>query len=139
MLDGFFTALICAPQLIMPSQYLPEILGGEDAAYESIAQAERSMTILMAHWNHIAHILQNGDVYLPILLEDSNDLALGNDWANGFIRGMDFHPADWSELLDDEEHAGVIVPIFALGHEHDPDPEMRPYQETPLCQDSCRL
>jgi hypothetical protein len=26
-------------------------------------------------------------------------------------------------------HGGWLVPIFALAHEHDPDPEMRPYKE----------
>ena len=129
MVDGFFAALICAPQLVMPSQYLPEILGDEDEAYDSLEQAERFMTVLMAHWNHIAHTLQNDDIYLPILLEDSNGVALGNDWAKGFVRGMDFHPADWMELLDDEEYGGAMVPMFALAHEHDPDPEMRPYKE----------
>ena len=29
-------------------------------------------------------------------------------------------------LLDDEKHGGWLVPIFALAHENDPDPEMRP-------------
>ncbi|MDA9981378.1 UPF0149 family protein [Gammaproteobacteria bacterium] len=129
MVDGFFVALICAPQLVMPSQYMPEVLGGEDEAYESLEQAERFMTVLMAHWNHIARTLQKDDIYLPILLEDSNGVALGNDWAKGFLRGMDFHPADWVELLDDEEHGGAMVAILALAHEHDPDPEMRPYKE----------
>jgi len=31
--------------------------------------------------------------------------------------------------MNDEEHGGSLVPIFALAHEHDPDPEMRPYKE----------
>jgi uncharacterized protein len=31
--------------------------------------------------------------------------------------------------LDDDDHGGSLVPILALAHEHDPDPEMRPYQE----------
>ena len=26
------------------------------------------------------------------------------------------------------QHGGSLVPIFALAHEHDPDPEMRPYK-----------
>ena len=72
MVDGFIAALICAPQLVMPKQYLPEILGGEDEAYESLEQAERFMSILMNHWNHVARTLQDGEIYLPILLEDSN-------------------------------------------------------------------
>jgi uncharacterized protein len=31
-------------------------------------------------------------------------------------------------LLDDEKQGGCLVPIFALAHENDPDPEMRPYK-----------
>jgi uncharacterized protein len=53
----------------------------------------------------------------------------GNDWANGFMRGMSFCKADWTALLYDEDHGGSIVPILALAHEHDPDIGMRPYQE----------
>ena len=133
MLDGFFAALICSPELVMPSQYMPEIWGAgdkaQDQAYESIEEAERFMTLLMVHWNHRVHTLEHDDVYLPLLLEDDSGIAMGNDWAKGFQRGMDFHPADWMELLDDEEHGGAMVAIFALAHEHDPDPEMRPYRE----------
>ena len=87
MVDGFFTALICAPQLVMPSQYIPEIFGGEDTAYESMEEAERFMGTLMAHWNHIARTLKQDELYLPILLEDDNGVALGNDWAKGFYTG----------------------------------------------------
>ncbi len=36
---------------------------------------------------------------------------------------------DWVVLFDDENHGGSLVPILALAHEHDPDPEIRPYKE----------
>jgi uncharacterized protein len=42
---------------------------------------------------------------------------------------MEMRRADWSQLMDDEEHGGSLVPILALAHEHDTDPEMRPYKE----------
>jgi uncharacterized protein len=29
MLDGFFVALICSPDMVPPSEYLPEICGGD--------------------------------------------------------------------------------------------------------------
>ena len=32
-------------------------------------------------------------------------------------------------LLEDEEHGGSLVAIFALANEHNPDPEMRPYKD----------
>ena len=28
-LDGFFAALIAGPELVLPSEYLPEVLGGK--------------------------------------------------------------------------------------------------------------
>jgi uncharacterized protein len=34
-IDGFFAALICSPELAKPSEYLPEIWGGEMADDES--------------------------------------------------------------------------------------------------------
>lgn len=35
----------------------------------------------------------------------------------------------WSVLLEDNTRGGSLVPILVLAHEHDPDPEMRPYKE----------
>ena len=46
------------------------------------------LALLMRHWNDIAATLSKGDVYLPILLEDENGVAQGNDWARGFMRGV---------------------------------------------------
>jgi hypothetical protein len=59
---------------------------------------------------------------LPFVVQD---FPYGNDWAHGFVRGKD----DRVVLFNDENHGGSLVPIFALAHEHDPDPEMRPYKE----------
>ena len=42
---------------------------------------------------------------------------------------MDLRRSEWAALLDDEEHDGWLVPILALAHEYDPNPEMRPYKE----------
>jgi uncharacterized protein len=42
---------------------------------------------------------------------------------------MQVHPAGWSLLVDDEDNGGSLVPIFALAHENDPDPSLRPYKE----------
>jgi hypothetical protein len=47
----------------------------------------------------------------------------------GFTRGMKLRREEWADLFEDEEHAGLLVPILALAHEHDPDPDMRPYKE----------
>jgi uncharacterized protein len=87
------------------------------------------LSLIMRHWNVIAETLHSGEVFLPLLLQDENGITHANDWATGFLRGMEFHKEEWATLLADEEHGGWLVPIFALANEHSPDPEMRPYKE----------
>ena len=131
-LDGFFAALICGPVNVSPSEYLPEILG-DDMVLEDTFKAqtvlEDFLSLLTRHWNNIAETLHSGEVFLPLLVEDENGISPADDWAKGFLRGMELRKAEWDALLNDEDHGGWLVPIFALAHEHDPDPEMRPYTE----------
>src|SRR3954469_3029718 len=73
-LDGFFAALICGPDRVHPSEYLPEIWGGsemaDEEAFASQPQLKDFLDLVMRHWNAIAETLQSGDVHLPLLLED---------------------------------------------------------------------
>ncbi len=80
----------------------------------------------MRHWNDIAATLNKDEVYVPLLLEDEDGMAHGNDWARGFMQGMHMRHDGWAELMDDEEHGGCLVPMMMLFHERDEDPKMRP-------------
>jgi uncharacterized protein len=114
-IDGFFAALICSLEIAKPSQYLPEIWGGEmadDEAFDDRQELQDFLSLLMRHWNSIVHVLDEEDVFIPLLFEDEEGAARGNDWARGFMRGT------------------LLIPILALAYEHDPDPEMRPYKDT---------
>ena len=106
MLDGFFAALICCPDMVRPSEYLPEIWGGDIADEE--AWGERAIArfsrLVAQHWNTINRKLQAGDVYLPILLEDEQGVAHANDWARrALMRGMSLRHYDWKELVRERE------------------------------------
>jgi uncharacterized protein len=60
------------------------------------------LSLIMRHWNVIADTLHSGDVFLPLLLEDENGISHANDWAKGFLRGMELRRTDWAILMDDE-------------------------------------
>jgi len=131
-LDGFLSALICCPDLVPASEYLPEIWGDDivlEDGFSAKPMLEDFLSLIMHHWNVIVDTLQSDDVYVPLLLEDENGNWHANDWANGFLRGMELRKEYWSDLIDDEEHGGSLIPIFALAHENSPDPAMRPYKE----------
>ena len=130
-LDGFFAALIAGPEAVMPSEYNRELFGGETPEFSSLDEAKEILGLLMRHWNTIAGTLLKGEAYVPILLKDENGVAHGNDWAQGFMRGMHMRHDGWAELMDDEEHGGCLVPMMMLFHEHDEDPKMRPKPISP--------
>jgi uncharacterized protein len=108
---------------------LPYVWGNEqsnDGVFQSLEEAQEVLNLSLRHWNAIASTLNKGRVYFPFLLEDEDGLALGNDWAKGFLRGMGLRRASWNELVVDEQHGGSLVPIFTLAYEHDSDPKLRP-------------
>jgi uncharacterized protein len=127
--DGFFSALICSPEIAKPSEYLAEIWGetGNDEVFAEDQELREFLGLLMRHWNSIGQKLEDDD-FTPLLFVDEAGIAHGNDWARGFMRGVHFHHADWEELFVDELYS-PLIPILALAHEHDPDPEMRPYKD----------
>jgi uncharacterized protein len=131
-LDGFLAALICCPSDVAKAEYLPEIWGDEminEDAFAAQPILQQFLSLVARHKKAIAHTLQSGDVFTPVLLPDTEGVFRANDWANGFLRGINLRREDWIVLFEDENHGGSLVPILALAHEHDPDPEMRPYKE----------
>ncbi len=127
-LDGFFAALIAGPEVVPPSEYLPEVFGGEmseTCEFETLDQARDVLGLIMRHWNGIARTLDSGNVHLPLLFADENGVCQGNDWASGFMRGMQMRHEAWAEVLNDDEQCGWLLPILMLCHEHDEDPDLR--------------
>ncbi len=118
----------------MRSEYYVEVFGGKmsDACeFGSLGEANEILGLMMRHWNDIAGTLFKSEVYVPLLLQDENGVANGNDWAHGFMRGMGMRRDGWAELVNDEQHGGYLIPMMMLCHEHDEDPEMRPEPISP--------
>lgn len=82
MLDGFFAALVCSPDMVRPSEYLREIWGGamsDDEAFGGQSDLQTFLELVMRHWNTVVHSLNSEDVFLPLLLEGDDGVALAND------------------------------------------------------------
>lgn len=112
-----------------PSEALNEILD-EGLVFDRQEESGEVVVLLMRHWNTIASELQRTvsepHVYLPVLLEDDVGVARGNDWAKGFMRGVQMRPDSWRYLLHSNEHGGSTLPMMMLAHEDELDPDMRP-------------
>lgn len=130
-LDGFLASLVCCPEEVSQTEWLREVLGFDVMNHAEAASeppTRRLLALLSRHRDSIAHTLRSGDVFTPLLVANEGGEYPANDWAKGFLRGMQLRRGAWASLVNDEDHGGSLVPIFALAHEHDPDPEMRPYK-----------
>ncbi|RPI77026.1 MAG: hypothetical protein EHM45_10710 [Desulfobacteraceae bacterium] len=62
---GLFYGLLAAPKLVMPSGYIPLILGENQIPFESQEEAQQFMGGLMALWNDLVDCEKKGNFFLP--------------------------------------------------------------------------
>jgi uncharacterized protein len=81
-LDGFFAALICGPNIVLPSEYLPKIWGDDminEGGVSAQPMLEEFISLVTRHWNVISHALRSGDAFTPLLLEDEHGGSHANE------------------------------------------------------------
>ena len=106
MLDGFLTALICAPKLMMPSEWMRWVWdtehGKDTPNFSSEDESGRILSMLMRHMNDITRTLsQAPEYYEPLLLENINNgnpIPILDEWCMGFVKGMSLDEEGWSDI-----------------------------------------
>lgn len=124
-LDGFFTALICGPDMIMPSQYLPVIIADYSFENENENDCEQFINLIMGYWNSVALELklvsESYDFdYEPFLYEYDDVGVTANLWAVGFMTGVSMGGEGWEPLILDNPES-PMMPVIFLASEIQPD------------------
>lgn len=97
---GLLAAVLTAPTLIPPLVWMRTLLG-EEPNFQSQAQAEEVMGLMMRLYNQINDELRAGE-FIP--MDDQDDDAL-RDWCGGYLEGAQLDPkwaqdqALWSRIL----------------------------------------
>jgi uncharacterized protein len=114
-LDGFLTGIAIGPELIVPSEWLPAIWGGDEPAFESIEQAQTVVGTIMGRYNEILRALSTDpETYAPLFWEGPDGEVIAADWAEGFVDAVRLRPEAWRPLLEDREALVMLMPILAL-------------------------
>ena len=58
-LDGFLTGIVVGPELIMPSEWLPVIWGGEEPIFQTDDEMRTVLGTIMERYNEIAACLNS--------------------------------------------------------------------------------
>lgn len=102
-LDGYVAGLLLCPELITPSEWLPEVWGLDIApAFRSQKQAEKAISAVMQHYNRVAERLASDQEPYSIVLEYDNEdeTAYWQFWISGFEQAMRLSPEAWNVYLD---------------------------------------
>ena len=120
MLEGYAAALIVAPEMVLPSDWLPWVwdidAGRAPAGFATAAQAQRIYSLVMRLYNGVARAFMAEPVrFTPLYQREARWDA--RRWCQGFLIGLDFDEALWLELMDKE--LAWFTPFVMLGEDEE--------------------
>ena len=142
-LDGFITALQCAPRAIAEDAYLPVLFGQADPAalFADAAEYQRFHALLTRRWKEIARALatpidslSDPHALSPLIMDWEGMLAAmpkpeaaalqaeglppyASIWAAGFLQVVEHWEDDWALPPDSKDEAFVdemLDPLYVL-------------------------
>ena len=117
-LQGFLFAVVSAPELIRPSEWLPIIFNDREAGYATLEEANAILGLIMALYNEINATVLEERVGLPAdchvrprALDNLDDSAPLAHWSRGFMIGHQWLEALWDvELPEDlDQEVGSVL------------------------------
>ena len=114
-LDGFLTGVVVGPELILPSEWLPVIWGGEEPKFETENEMRVVLGAIMGRYNEIAACFNSDpEEFDPIFWEGPEGEVIASDWAGGFLDAVALRPQAWAPLIDDDGVGVLMTPLFML-------------------------
>ena len=117
-LQGFLFAVVSAPELIQPSEWLPIIFNEREAGYVTLEEANAILGHIMALYNEINTAVLEERVVLPAdchvrsrALDNLKETAPLAHWSRGFMIGHQWLEALWEvELPEDlDQEVGSVL------------------------------
>ena len=115
-LDGFLTGAVAGPELILPSEWMPVIWGGDAPDFESMDEASAVLGAITGRHNEILGCLDSDPEGLdPVFWEGPEGQVIVTDWAAGFFDAVKLRPRAWEPLIRHSEAHVLMVPLLVLG------------------------
>jgi uncharacterized protein len=109
------TGIVEGPELILPSEWLPLIWGGEEPEFETEDEMRTVLGTIMGRYNEIVACLDTDpDDFDPILLEGPEGVVIACDWAGGFLDAVALRATAWEPVIESDGAGILMAPLFLL-------------------------
>jgi uncharacterized protein len=112
-LDGFLTGIAVGPELILPSEWLPLVWGGEAPEFADEGEAKVVLGTIMARYNEILRQIAD-HAFAPIFWTTRDGTPIAANWAEGFLQAILLRMDAWERLLKSKREGQLLIPILAL-------------------------
>jgi uncharacterized protein len=113
-LDGFLTGILCSPELIPPSEWLPIVWRSEEPNADALDQHIWATQTILERYNEIASFLNSEPPFIePIFWQAKEGHVIAMDWCEGFAEAYELCQDGWMELLVTPEGQAWMEPVFA--------------------------
>jgi uncharacterized protein len=120
-LQGFLFAVVSAPELIQPSEWMPLVFGDAEPEYARLDEAQRVMAELLTLYNSVNASVSAETAALPedcvfrenVLANLDAEAPIGQ-WSRGFMRGHQWLEELWESYVPnelDEEFAAMLLTL----------------------------
>lgn len=110
-LDGFLTGLAVGPSVVVPSEWLPVVWGGEGPVFDDENEMRVVMGGIFSRYNNILRQVESGAV-APFFWKTPDDTVIATGWAEGFLEAMKLRWDEWGPLFQSRKHA--VSPFRSL-------------------------
>jgi uncharacterized protein len=121
-LDGFLTGIVVGPELVLPSEWMPIIWGGDEPLFETEQEMRTVLGTIMGRYNEITACFNtNPAEFDPIFLEGAEGEVIASDWASGFLDAVALRPKAWEPLIRHHRGRIMMMPFLVLNGDAEPD------------------
>jgi uncharacterized protein len=114
-LDGFLAGIVVGPELILPSEWMPMIWGGDEPEFETEDEMRTVLGTIMGRYNEIIACLDSEpENFEPIFMEGPEGEVIASDWAAGFLDAVALRKKAWEPLIEHDRAGIMMLPILLL-------------------------
>lgn len=118
MLDGYLAAVIVAPTALAADAWMPAVWSAdeEEASFASGSGMQQAIRLVLGYYNELVTTIGAEEGWEPFCYAGSSadDMAVGEEWIEGFMQGLELWPADWADHVPHHDAEAVTEALEAL-------------------------